>query len=337
MPADESANSENADMAENETAEAPGDITGADEQPTGNLTVDDLAASFAERVEETPESEPSESEATEDSTTEDAEAEEDQDNALSQSDDEEIDSEDSEPPKAVGKLLKQVNKLTARAKAAEEANEAMQAEIETLKSQPKNETQTEPTGQPDLDDVKDFQGLNKLRQEALAAKRWALQHVGKDYVEADGKEYDGDEIRNILTQAEDYLSEKIPVRAQFLQEKQQWDSDTAQTFPWLAEQEGELYETFVGIRRGEQYSPLLAQLPNADFVAATLARGIAAIRADQEAATKKPKAKAKPNPPTSEGDAAAPAPTEARRTKKKKAILGQGNVSVDQLAAYLAD
>ena len=329
-------------MAEDTIAEAPGEITGADEKPEGNLTVDDLAASFAERVEESPESEPTEPEAAEDSTPETVEAEEEQESDLSQLDDasEEAESEavEDEPPKAVGKLLKQVNKLTARAKAAEEAAEAMKVEIQHLKTQPV-ETQAEPTGQPDLDDVKDFQSLNKLRQEALAAKRWALMHVGKDYVEADGKEYEGDEIRNILTQAEDYLSEKIPQRAQFLQQKQRWDEDTSSTFPWLAEQEGELYETFVNIRNGVQYASLLESLPNADFVAATLARGIEAIKADQAAAQKpKTKAKAKSPPPTSEGDAAVPAATSKQRQKKRKdAILGGSNVTVDQLTAYLAD
>ena len=64
------------------------------------------------------------------------------------------------------------------------------------------------------------------------------------------------------------------------------DEDTSSTFPWLAEQEGELYETFVNIRNGVQYASLLESLPNADFVAATLARGIEAIKADQAAAQK---------------------------------------------------
>ena len=112
-------------MAEDTIAEAPGEITGADETPEGNLTVDDLAASFAERVEESPESEPTEPEAAEESTPETVEAEEEQESDLSHLDEasEEAESEavENEPPKAVGKLLKQVNKLTARAKAAEEA------------------------------------------------------------------------------------------------------------------------------------------------------------------------------------------------------------------------
>ena len=80
-----------------------------------------------------------------------ADAETDQDDVLLQSTETEESEEETEdiaeeeesteesgdePPKAVGKLLKQVNKLTARAKSAEETAEALQAQIESLKTKP---------------------------------------------------------------------------------------------------------------------------------------------------------------------------------------------------------
>ena len=98
--------------------------------------------------------------------------------------------------------------MTARAKGAEEEAAALKEQIETLKSQPKQEAE-QVEGKPALDKVQSLQDLETLRKEAVAAKKWALQNIGKSYVEVDGREYDDDEIRNILTEAEEYLSERF--------------------------------------------------------------------------------------------------------------------------------
>ena len=153
----------------------------------------------------------------------------------------------------------------------------------------------------------------------------------------DGREYDDESIRNILTEAEDFLTEKIPQRAQFIQQKQNWIQDTMNTFPWSAKGEGPEWELFQQIREGEQYKGLLDGLPNGDFVAATLVEGINSVKARQEQAKAKPKTKAKTPPPTDPADAVAP-PVESKKVrsdKKRKAILGNGNVSVEKFAQYL--
>ena len=188
-----------------------------------------------------------------------------------------------------------------------------------------------------MENVQTVKDLEVLRKEAVAAKKWALQNLGKDYVEVDGKEYDDEAIRNILTEAEDYLTEKIPQRAQFIQQKQAWTQDTIKTFPWSAKGEGPEWELFMQIRDGAQYKGLLDGLPNGDFVAATLVEGINSVKARQQAAQAKPKTKVKTPPPTDPADAVAP-PAESKKVrsdKKKKAILGTGNVSVNQFAQYL--
>ena len=166
-------------MDQETITEAPGIDSGADTS-AGITTEAELANSFLERVEEQPEEKPTETEATDDS---DAEAEEDSEgNVLSQSEQsEETETEEDEEaegvqPKAVSKLLKQVGKLTARAKGAEESVDALKAEIQNLKLQPQQETKEQ--GQPALEDISSMGDLEKLRKEAMSAKRWALQHVG---------------------------------------------------------------------------------------------------------------------------------------------------------------
>ncbi len=337
-------------MAETVTTEAPG-TTGAEIETQGPITnLEQLTASFVEKVEESEEAQQEAEASAESETLVEADAESTRKDVLLQSteeseeeseeeiveEEEEAEEAEAEPPKAVGKLLKQVNKLTARAKSAEENAEALRAEIEALKANP--QTAAEPT-KPELEKIKTFEELESLRKEALAAKRWSLQHIGKDYVEVDGKEYSDDDIRRILTQAEDYLTEKIPERAQYLQSEAQWAQDTLATHPWIKESEGfeSRKEIFDQIK--SQYSKLLASLPNGDFVAATLTRGVEAIQAENAKATKAPaKKKVKAPPPSQIGDSSPPVQTAATRaTVEKSKILERKRLSENDLAAFLAD
>ena len=239
-----------------------------------------------------------------------------------------------EPPKGLGKLLKQVGKLTARSKSAEEKVEALQAEISTLKSQPQE--QATPQGSPALEEIADLASLEKVRQEAIAAKKWAVQHLGKDYVEDGDKEYSGDEIREIFGAADEYLTEKIPQRAQFLQAKQQWQSDASSTFTFLAEQEGENYELFKQVRNGPQYKQVLDGLPNGDFVAATLVKGIQALKAESKGKPAAKKRTAKTPPATLE-ESVAPPPQQKtdRQNQRIKSAIAAGNISANQFADLL--
>ena len=338
-------------MADTEISEAPAD-SGAETQTQSITTLEELTASFVDKVEESEAKEESEAAPSPETTTADAET--DQEDVLLQSteseeseeeeteeiaEEEESESEEAEPPKAVGKLLKQVNKLTARAKSAEETAEALQAQIESLKANPPKQSES---SQPVLEEIQDFQSLEALRKEALAAKKWALQNIGREYVESGGKEFSDDDVRNVLTQAEDYLSEKIPERAQYLQSAAQWQQDTINAHPWISEtidtdQAEERRSVFGQIK--SQYADILKSLPNGDFVAATLVRGVEAIKADQAAKTAKPKAKKVAKaPPSSMGDSSPPVQTSAtRQTANKQKILERKILSANDLAAFLAD
>ena len=324
--------------------EAPGNDSGAEDNAGTPTTVEELASSFIERVEESPEPETTEPEAGE--TAEAGEEEAEAEDVLSQSSqseeeegeeteaEEEAEEESAEgPPKGVGKLLKQVGKLTARAKSAEERVEAMQAKIAALESQPQK---AEPQGSPVLEEIADLASLEKVRREAIAAKKWAVQHLGKDYVEDGEKEYSGDEIREIFAAADEYLTEKIPQRAQFLQAKEQWASDASSTFTFLAEQEGENYELFQQVRNGPQYKHVLDGLPNGDFVAATLVKGIEAIKAESKGKKPAKKRTAKTPPATLEESVAPPPQNKDDRQKKRvKEAIASGNISANQFADLL--
>ena len=187
-------------MADTEISEAPA-TTEAETNTQSITTLEELTASFVDKVEESEAKEESEVEAGPETTTADAETDQDTDVLLQSTETEESEEEeteeiadeeestdesgDDEPQsKAVGKLLKQVNRLTARSKSSEELVDTLKSEIASLKSNPQKQSES---SQPALEEVQDFQSLETLRKEALAAKRWSLQHIGKDYVEVDGK------------------------------------------------------------------------------------------------------------------------------------------------------
>ena len=340
-------------MADTVTTEASG-TTEAEENAQGITTLEELTASFVDKVEE---AETPQSDEAKESETPNADASDEQDeDVLSQlteteesEEEEEKEAEeeestdesgDDEPQsKAVGKLLKQVNRLTARSKTSEELVDTLKSEIASLKSSPQKQSES---SQPALEEVQDFQSLETLRKEAVAAKKWALQNIGRDYVESGGKEYSDDDVRNILTQAEDYLSEKIPERANYLQASAQWQQDTINAHPWISE----TVDTDIAEERRSvlgqiksQYADILKSLPNGDFVAATLVRGVEAIKSDQAAKTAKPKAKrvAKAPPPTM-GDSSPPVQTSAtRKTANQQKILGKQILSGSDLAALFAE
>ena len=94
--------------------------------------------------------------------------------------------------------------------------ESLKSEIQNLKQSGGSQS---PASQPELENIQSFEDLENLKREAQAAKKFALQHIGKDFVEVDGKEYSDDDIRNILTQADEYLTEKIPQRSEYLRKK----------------------------------------------------------------------------------------------------------------------
>ena len=344
-------------MAETVISEAPAEQSGAENnQVRGPLSVEDLAARFVEQVETDQEAQQAdEAKAGVTETPEEAEASADQEDVLSQSvteeseeeeteedtEEEEVEEEvEEETPKALKKTLKQISRLTARAKSAEETVESLKSEIQNLKKSGGSQSQP---AQPELENIQSFEDLENLKREAQAAKKFALQHIGKDFVEVDGKEYSDDDIRNILTQADEYLTEKIPQRSEYLREKSEWSRDTINTHPWMDSSKDDdisesRRETYNQLRN--QYGNVLDNLPNGDFIAATLVRGIEALKSEQTAkAPKKVVKKRKAPPPTDGGDASPPIENSATRKQNKKAKIldRKGPLSANDLAAFLAD
>lgn len=301
-----------------------------EDTPNENLSSDDLLNFIA--------SEPVAEESTEEEvTTDESEVEtesEDGNEVLSQSEDqEEVEDEDDQEeenktPKSVQKLLRQVSKLTSRAKTAEENYQAIQAEVSALR---KAESE-EKAQSASVSEVETFEQLEELRQQAIGAKKWARKHEGESFVEEGGQEYTREQIKEIRDNAEDHLDEAIPARMKFLQERAQSDQQALETFTFLKDSNSPEAELLQQINANERFK-VLDTLPNGLYIKSLIVEGCKSVRtksskpATKQATKKVPKVLSEPmsevSPPV-------------RKVKNKSSVLGKGNVSEDQLIAFLS-
>lgn len=304
-------------MIDEPTAEVADET--ATEQSDGNISEDDLLNLIAEPTEVQPE-EIEESEETE--------------TVLSQSNDDILDPaqepvEEDDMPKSVKKLLKQVDRLTARAKSSEEANAKLLEKLDSINQEPK--TESEGIDQ-EISKIHTIDDLNKLKKEALSAKKWAMQNLGKDYVTEGDKEYSDDEIREIFVRSDEYLTELIPEREKFLHAKQESGSRAKQSFAFLAQPESAEYKLYQQISESPQYKAL-EQLPNAEFVRGVIVKGVQKMQEEQGKQTSLRTAKAKPNPPVLPESDSLP-PSKKSKTVDKSKVLGKGNITEDALTKF---
>ena len=304
-----------------------------EDTPNENLSSDDLLNFIA--------SEPVAEESTEEEvTTEETEVEtesEDGNEVLSQSEDqEEVEDQDDQDdqeeedktPKSVQKLVKQIGKLTARAKSAEENYQAIQAEVSALR---KAESE-EKAQSASVSEVETFEQLEELRQQAIGAKKWARKHEDESFVEEGGQEYTKEQIKQIRDNAEDHLDEAIPARMKFLQERAQSDQQALETFTFLKDSNSPEAELLQQINANERFK-VLDTLPNGLYIKSLIVEGCKSVRtksskpATKQVTKKVPKVLSEPL-----SDVSPP----VRKVKNKSSVLGKGNVSEDQLIAFLS-
>ncbi len=257
----------------------------------------------------------------EESLTEETPETEDEE-VLSQLEEEETESEAEEQvPKSVQKLVKQVGKLTARAKDAEEKLEALQQQ----KMASGNE------GTQILSDIHTPDDLEKYKETAMRARKFAMANIGKDYVEHNGEEFDSEKISSLLEEADEALTKHIPEREKHIYQKAQIQQSMPDHFDWLNDEDHKVNE-FFHIARGMPEINKIHTLPQGDFLFGLLAEGWNAIQSKANARKKAPTvAKAKPKPPSNISNNTAP-PTQ---TKKKSDILGNGNVDFKTFSKFL--
>lgn len=139
-------------------------------------------------------------------------------------------------PQEPDAVQKRINKLTAQRKSAEDQVNVLRAEITELKAKAIAPPPVAPTPASPLSDVDSPAELQKRHDLAQQAKTWAIENLdGGDVDMGEGKtQYlDGSQVKKLLAKAETMLTQAIPQRAQYLNLKNQFDSEATKAYPAL--------------------------------------------------------------------------------------------------------
>ena len=298
------------------------DATEPTQTEVENQTQPDLAQLFEPQAEPT-EAESPDLEATEEveeeyEETEEVPESEEEEDVLSQSD-EETEEEVKPLDKGKQKMLRQISKLTARAKNAEE-------ELARVKS----ERQRQAVESNDLQSIDTLEALEQYKQTALRAKQFAMKNLGKEYVEHNGEEYDSERISAVFQQADEALTVSIPEREKHIQMKANIEANLPNHFPWMQDEDSPIQKLYT---RGKAMPELQAihGMANAEMIFGYLAEGVLAVEHKAQLA-RKAKAPKKAKPPKAVAPSTAPRPT---KRKDRSAILGKGNIDIQTFSQFL--
>lgn len=317
------------------------DNENATEEQTGNLTQDDLlnylgGESTEEVAESTalPEDEPTESEEVLSQSNDETQESEPEEESNEDSDEGDDEGDDDKQPKSIQKLLKQIGRLTARSKSAEEAVEALTSQVQSMQLDKKVEEN------PTIQEAQNLSDIEQLKQEALSAKKWARKYEDEDIVTEGEKEYTREERREILRSAEEHLEELIPAREKFLQFRGQSEELAVKDFPFLQLKDSDDFKLFKNTLEDPNLQ-VLNQLPNSVYLRALMVEGVKAVKSRGAKTAKRTsvlkKSRPKPPPPKSpNSDVSPPLKNRNSSADSRKKILGEGNITQEQLTAFLS-
>jgi hypothetical protein len=144
--------------------------------------------------------------------------------------------ETPEPPKETDSVQKRIDKLTAQRKTAEEKAAALEAEIATLKAKQSEPKLPAPSVESPLADVGSMAELSERLNKAYQVKEWAMRHLdGGEIIGQDGKTQfiSGDQVREAWARSEAVITRHAPQRAQYLQARNDFDSQARRLYPKL--------------------------------------------------------------------------------------------------------
>jgi hypothetical protein len=285
-------------------------------------------------ADETPDNTPTEETETEDSPEDSSDSSDPSDEADDEpeetddtTDDEDPDEETVEAePAAVRKLTKRVDKLTARAKSAEEQATTLQAELAAAKDAL---TKAQPIVVQDASDPLADVTTAEILESRLAAANTVLDNVPDLIAKADmegevevpmgdgsTRKFTKQELQERLRVARQILKAE-PARRNYLAQRENFQQEARQVYPELFQDESPARKMMLTTL---QAYPGIAKLPNLELIIGDAIRG-QSLRFQQAEAMAKKSAAAKPKAPAAAAKpAVAPkvvSPSAAPKTKTK--------------------
>jgi hypothetical protein len=318
--------------------------------PTADETTPAAPEADQEAIaDETPDNTTEETE-TEDSPEDSSDSSDPSDEADEEPEETDADTDDEDPdeepveaePAAVRKLTKRVDKLTARAKSAEEQANTLQAELAAARDAL---TKAQPIVLQDAaDPLGDVTTADAL-ESRLAAANTVLDNVPDLIAKADmegevevpmgdgsTRKFTKQELQDRLRVARQILKSE-PARRNYLAQRENFQHEARQVYPELFQEDAPARKMMLTTL---QAYPGIAKLPNLELIIGDAIRG-QALRFQQAEAMAKKSAAAKPKAPAAPAKTAvAPkvvSPSAAPKTKSKADPLDQLKKSGNRDAA----
>lgn len=263
-----------------------------------------------------------------------------------QSDDDDSDAaadETEETPSATQeKLLKRIDKITAKRREAEDRAEQLEAEMAELRARVEATPPITLAPTPDnpLADVETPEQLEQRVSIARKVRKWALANLeGGTVTNAQGEEvyHEPAKVREYLANADEVLTEHAPRRQQWLQQRASTLPEAQAAYPALfkagSQEQGVLREVL------KSY-PALKAIPNLELIVGDAIVGQQMRFARQQQAGAKAAPAKKPVKPTP----SAPSPAKGTKVPAKdiqtrdaaKSIFQRGaNLKTDDIADFL--
>ena len=255
---------------------------------------------------------------------------------------------------AAKRARKRIDKLTARAKTAEEAIVGKDNQVAELTkrldalehSNQKEEASAKADTFADRVKLADTpQDLKQLRDIAWETKAWCREHWGEEYVEmgedakGEPKVIDRKELAQMLNEAERVLDRESPDRARHLQKQQAVVQNAIRDFPAWQDKSNPDHDQLVALWNNPENKAMLRAQPNGMYLTGIMLEGLKAMNANQPPAEKPAQAKKVPIQrvaPKIPGVESSSAPTGTTIDSIEQKVHGNETLSSEDMVAYFA-
>ncbi|MEI6035704.1 MAG: hypothetical protein WCS65_15675 [Verrucomicrobiae bacterium] len=204
--------------------------------------------------------------------------------------------DEDEKPAGSEKVQKRIDKLTARAKTAEEKANAAEVELEKARAEAaelreaggRPSVVAAPSAANPLSDVSDPGELASRVNNAVVVKRWCIENPdGGTVKDKDGGEveFESAQVRKMLADAEEIITVHAPRRERFLVENEQHGKVAREVYPDMFKRGTEMEKAFQNLVKAW---PEVTRFPDYHLVLGDYLAGFNARGGKKAAAAEKP-------------------------------------------------
>lgn len=254
------------------------------------------------------------------------------------------DEPEEEPPAPTQeKLLRRIDKITAKRREAEEKAEQLETEISDLRAKIDSTPPVTlaPTPDDPLADIETPEALEERVEVAKKVRKWAMQNLeGGTVTNAQGEEvyYEPAQVRQFLANADEVLTEHAPKRREWLGQRQAFVPEARTAYPALF-QAGSPEQAM--LRDTLKAYPALKRMPNLELIIGDAIEGqklrFARLQAKQSGAKSSatPSVKSAPSAPSPAKGQKVPAKDINARAHAKNIFDRGHQLKSDDIAAFL--